>query len=76
VGIDIEHQGFPNTKVKNYLEVQKGEIDKKISMVIMNLPFNIDAKTKKYIQENYGGRPLLPEVWFAKAIELFGSAFA
>ena len=73
IGIDIEHQGFPNTKVKNYLEVKKGEIKDDISLVIMNPPFNIDSKTKKYIQENYGGRPLLPEVWFAKAIELFGS---
>src|SRR2546428_48932 len=27
MGIDIEHQDFPHTKVKNYLEVQKGEID-------------------------------------------------
>lgn len=73
MGIDIEHQGFPHTKVKNYLEVERGEIDKKISLVIMNPPFNIDSKTKQYIKENYGGRPLLPEVWFAKAIELFGS---
>ena len=73
MGIDIEHQGFPNTKVKNYLEVKKGDIDKKVSLVIMNPPFNIDSKTKQYIKEHYGGRPLLPEVWFAKAIELFGS---
>jgi len=72
MGIDIEHQGFANTKVKNYLEVQRGEIVKPVSMVIMNPPFNIDAKTKQYIHDNYGGRPLLPEVWFAKAIELFG----
>lgn len=73
LGIDIEHQGFPHTKVKNYLEVRKGEIEDKISLVIMNPPFNIDSKTKKYIKEHYGGRPLLPEVWFAKAVELFGS---
>src|SRR3989338_8105912 len=73
MGIDIEHQGFPNTRVKNYLAVQRGEIKEKISLVIMNPPFNIDAKTKQYIQENYGGRPLLPEVWFAKAVELWGS---
>ena len=38
----------------------------------MNPPFNIDNKTKEYIQEHYGGRPLLPEVWLQKAIELFG----
>lgn len=73
MGIDIENQGFPYTKVRNYLEVQKEEIDKKISLVIMNPPFNIDHKTKEYIKEHYGGRPLLPEVWFAKAIKLFGS---
>jgi hypothetical protein len=73
MGIDIEHQGFPHTKVKNYLEVQKGEINKKVSLVIMNPPFNIDSKTKHYIKEHYGGRPLLPEVWFAKAVELFGN---
>jgi len=42
MGIDIEHQGFPHTKVKNYLEVQKDEIHEKISLVIMNPPFNID----------------------------------
>lgn len=72
MGIDIEHQGFPNTKVKNYLEIQRGEIKEKPSLVIMNPPFNIDGKTKQYIQEHYGGRPLLPEVWFSKAIELFG----
>lgn len=73
LGIDIENQGFPNTKVKNYLEVKKGEIKKDVSLVIMNPPFNIDGKTKVYIKEHYGGRPLLPEVWFAKAVELFGS---
>src|SRR3546814_20567002 len=40
----------------------------------MNPPFNIDSKTKEYIKANYGGRPLLPEVWFQKAIELFGTS--
>lgn len=72
MGIDIEQQGFPHTKVKNYLEVQKGEIKEQVSLVIMNPPFNIDSKTKTYIKEHYGGRPLLPEVWFSKAVELFG----
>lgn len=72
LGIDIENQGFPRTIVRNYLEVKKGDIKDKISLVIMNPPFNIDSKTKQYIKENYGGRPLLPEVWFSKALELFG----
>lgn len=71
-GIDIERQGFPNTIVKNYLEVKKEDIGDKISLVIMNPPFNIDRKTKAYIKAHHGGRPLLPEVWFQKALELWG----
>jgi hypothetical protein len=59
VGIDIESQGFPKTIVKNYLEVVRGEVAKP-ALVIMNPPFNIDAKTKEYIKRHYGGRPLLP----------------
>lgn len=74
LGIDIEDQGFPNTIEKNYLEVRKSHIRQKPSLVIMNPPFNIDSKTKEYIKANYGGRPLLPEVWFQKALELFGTA--
>jgi len=72
LGIDIEYQGFPRTKVKNYLEVKRGDIKGEISLVIMNPPFNLDVKTKQYIKERYGGRPLLPEVWFSKALDLFG----
>lgn len=72
IGIDIEDQGFPQTMVKNYLAVKKEDVPEKISLVIMNPPFNIDEKTKIYIKEHYGGRPLLPEVWFSKALELFG----
>ena len=71
-GVDIEDQGFPETKVLNYLELERQEVQEKVSLIIMNPPFNIDAKTKQYIRENYGGRPLLPEVWLQKAIELFG----
>lgn len=73
LGIDIEYQGFPKTIVRNYLEIKKDEIVKdKISLVIMNPPFNIDGKTKEFMKQHYGGRPLLPEVWLQKAIELFG----
>src|SRR3546814_18465772 len=58
----------------NYLEVRKSHIRQKPSLVIMNPPFNIDSKTKEYIKVNYGGRPLLPEVWFQKALALFGTS--
>lgn len=76
-GLDIEEQGYPNTWVTNYLVVRQGDLAansniRKPSLVVMNPPFNIDGKTKEYIREHYGGRPLLPEVWLQKAIELFG----
>lgn len=71
IGIDIENQGFPKTQVRNYLSIREGEIETP-SLVVMNPPFNIDEKTKQYIKQNYGGRPLLPEIWLQKAIELFG----
>ena len=70
IGIDIERQGFPKTIVRNYLEIQCGEVETP-SLVIMNPPFNIDRKTKAFVSKHYGGRPLLPEVWLQKAIELF-----
>jgi type I restriction enzyme M protein len=72
IGIDIEDQNYPETIVKNYLEIKKGEIEQP-SLIVMNPPFNIDGKTKEYIKQNYGGRPLLPEVWLQKALELFGN---
>ena len=73
LGVDIEDQGFPQTKVVNYLQLTQQDITEKVSLVIMNPPFNIDAKTKEYIKQHYGGRPLLPEVWLQKALELFGT---
>ena len=71
-GIDIEAQGFPETKIQNYLTIKKNSI-KTPSLILMNPPFNIDLKTKAYIKQHYGGRPLLPEVWFMKALQLFGN---
>ena len=70
-GIDIEEQGFEPTIQTNYLSLKPADI-KTPSLIIMNPPFNIDGKTKQYIKEHYGRRPLLPEVWLMKAIELFG----
>lgn len=72
VGVDIEHQGYPQTIVRNYLELGRKDIRGDVALVIMNPPFNIDRKTKAYITKHYGGRPLLPEIWFRKAISLFG----
>lgn len=71
LGVDVEEQGFKPVKIKNFLELKKGEI-KRPSLVIVNPPFNIDKKTKDFIKKNYPGRPLLPEVWLMKIVELFG----
>lgn len=46
IGIDIENQGFPRTRVRNYLSVKPGEI-KMPGLVIMNPLSNLDRKTKK-----------------------------
>ena len=73
-GVDVvSDRGFKPSLKKNFLELKKSEVPSP-GLVIMNPPFNIDQKTKDYIRENYSGRPLLPEVWLSKTIELFGKA--
>ncbi len=72
LGIDIEDQGYSGKLIiKNYLEVEREELPVP-SLVLMNPPFNIDAKTREYVRASYGRRPLLPEVWLQKTLELFG----
>lgn len=71
LGIDIEDQGFVGTIVKDFIGMKKGEIDKP-SLVIANPPFNLEDKTQKIVARSHGRRPLLPEVWLAKSIELWG----
>lgn len=71
IGVDIEDQGFPETRKINYLEMESGEVEDP-SLVIMNPPFNIDEKTEALIKKLYPGRPLLPEIWLRKTIETFG----
>ncbi|WDI34941.1 hypothetical protein PVA45_04290 [Entomospira entomophila] len=73
IGIDVEDQGFPLTKVENYLTLERDFFPSNPSLIIMNPPFNVDQKTKAYIKTHYSGRPLLPEVWLMKSIELFGN---
>lgn len=79
VAVDIENQGFDNTIIKNYLELdlKKDLGEKKPSLVIMNPPFNVGSETISYIKDKkYGNgtaRPFLPEVWLDKVIELFGN---
>ena len=71
IGIDIEDQGFPQTIICNFLEMKKGKIGTP-SLVIANPPFNIDEKTKDIVARSLGRRPLLPEAWLSKIIQLWG----
>ena len=71
LGIDIENQGYPDTVERNFLSLKQGEFDKP-DLVIANPPFNIDEKTKELAKTISGARPLLPEVWLKKIIELWG----
>jgi len=71
IGIDIEAQGYPNTIKRNFLSVRKGTFARP-SLVIANPPFNIDIKTKELAAKIAGARPLLPEVWLQKIIQLWG----
>lgn len=74
LGVDIEQTSFPELIHKNFLELSQKDLQKReISLVIANPPFNLDFKTKSYVKEKYGGRPLLPELWLKKIIELFGT---
>ncbi len=70
-GVDIEDQGFPDTIVRDFISLSRGEVEKP-ALVIANPPFNIEEKTKQLVSETFGRRPLLLEVWLRKTIELFG----
>ena len=71
IGIDITDQGWPDTHLRNYLDVKPGDYPQP-SLVIANPPFNVEPKTKLMMKGEYGSRPLLPEVWFKKTLSLFG----
>lgn len=72
-GVDIEDQGYPETQVRDFISMKQGEIDNP-ALVIANPPFNIDHKTQELVARLFGRRPLLPEVWLHKTIELWGGA--
>ena len=71
IGLDIYDHGYKNTILHNFLTFDAKQMAVP-SLVIANPPFNIDLRTKAIISEQYGGRPLLPEVWLQKTISLFG----
>ena len=72
-GVDIDDQGYPRTLVRDFISIRKGEISTP-SLVVANPPFNIDEKTRDLIYQSFGRRPLLPEVWLNKSVELWGSS--
>ncbi len=71
IGLDIYDYGYKNTILHNFLTFDAKQMALP-SLVIANPPFNIDQRTKAIIAAQYGGRPLLPEVWLQKTISLFG----
>ncbi len=60
----------------NYLLLEKNldKIEKpnKVKLVLINPPFNLNVENKKIAKMYCKGRPLLPEVFLEKTIELFG----
>ena len=72
LGIDIEDQGFDNTVVKSFLSIKNYEIDTP-SLVLANPPFNISKETKYEVKNYFTRRPLLPEVWLHKCVDLWGT---
>lgn len=72
IGIDVEDQGCPDTIVRDFISVHPGEIETP-SLVIANPPFNLTDETREQISRFFGHRPLLPEVWLHKIVQLWGS---
>lgn len=72
MGIDIADQGCPDTIVRDFISVQPGEIETP-ALVIANPPFNLSETTREQVVRFFGSRPLLPEVWLYKIVQLWGS---
>ena len=70
-GIDIQNHGFPGTVIRDFISVKNGEFECP-SLVIVNPPFNIDQTTREVVVNYFGRRPLLPEVWLHKIVDLWG----
>ncbi len=71
LGIDIEDQGYPSTMVKDFLSLKAGQIETP-ALAIVNPPFNVDRKMQERAKKMLGRRPLLPEVWLNRIVELWG----
>ena len=68
IGIDNIDLGFKDTVIENYLDINESFVLNP-SLVICNPPFNVGKDTKK---KHSKGRPLIPELFLKKTIELFG----
>lgn len=71
MGIDIADQGYPDTLVRDFISVNPDEIEAP-ALVIANPPFNLTEDTREQIVRFFGRRPLLPEVWLYKIVQLWG----
>ncbi|CAG8766331.1 16300_t:CDS:2, partial [Racocetra fulgida] len=76
-GIDIENKGFMGVRELDYLLSKKSDYQQKPGLILINPPFNVhrdvQPQTFEYFEKNgWSRRPLLPEVFLAKTVELFG----
>ncbi|OHE41458.1 MAG: hypothetical protein A2Y16_05310 [Tenericutes bacterium GWF2_57_13] len=73
IGFDIVYQGYRKTEIHDYLSLTREDIHFVPNLVLINPPFNsnetLRAASKKM---GYGAKPLIPELFLRKTIELFG----
>lgn len=73
IGHDIFDQGFEDTKIQNYITSSREDYDFTPDLVVINPPFNSDEQMRKASKEmGMGSRPLMPELFLEKTIQLFG----
>lgn len=74
-GIDIVNQGFPNTIVRDFLQMKPNNFRIKPKLIIVNPPFNFNVGLKNAaVDLGFSSRPLMPEVFLKKIIDLFGKS--
>ena len=69
--VDVTYQGFHGTIEKNYLSMSRKEL-RKPDLVLINPPFNVKDENIEIPSLGGSKRPLLPEVFLNKTIEIFG----
>ena len=70
---DITEQGFTGTEIFDYLLLTREDMDFTPDLVLINPPFNTTEELRRTTRGmGFGGRPLIPEVFLQKTLEIFG----